>query len=115
LKIAKDAAGFASMERAVEEATNAVRSGEALAEPLRRSGLFPDDIIEMVAVAEEANNLDTVLVSVADTVDDRVDRLLTTLVRLIEPLLLVLIAAGVVLVALGLIMAMMRLTSSVQI
>ena len=113
LRIAKDAAGFESMERVVDEATDAVRSGEALAEPLRRSGLFPDDIVEMIAVAEEANNLDTVLVSVADTVDGRVDRLLTTLVRLIEPLLLVAIAAGIVVVALGLILAMMRLTSTI--
>jgi len=113
LRIAKDAAGFESMERVVEEAAEAVRSGEALAEPLRRSGLFPDDIVEMIAVAEEANNLDSVLVSVADTVDGRVDRLLTTLVRLIEPLLLVAIAAGIVVVALGLILAMMRLTSTI--
>lgn len=114
LRIAKDAAGFQQMAEAIEEAAASVRSGEPLAEPLERSGLFPDDVIEMVSVAEAANNLDSVLVSVADTLDARVDRLLTTTVRLIEPLLLLAIACGVVFVAVGLILAMMRLTSAVQ-
>lgn len=114
LRIAKDAAGFQQMAEAIDAAADAVRSGEPLAEPLERSRLFPDDVIEMISVAEAANNLDDVLVSVADTLDSRVDRLLTTTVRLIEPLLLLLIASGVVFVAIGLILAMMRLTSSVQ-
>lgn len=115
LRIARDAAGFHQMAQAIDDATAAVRSGEPLAEPLERSGLFPDDVIEMIGVAEAANNLDDVLVSIADTLDGRVDRLLTATVRLIEPILLLAIAVGVVFVAIGLILAMMRLTSAVQI
>jgi general secretion pathway protein F/type IV pilus assembly protein PilC len=114
LRIAKDAAGFDRMASAIDDAASAVRGGEPLADPLSRSGLFPDDVVEMITVAEQANNLDHVLVGIADTLDARVDRLLTTTVRLIEPILLLTIAVCVVIVALGLILAMMRLTSSVD-
>jgi general secretion pathway protein F len=106
MKIAKQAAGNALMEDAIDRATESVRAGKTLAEPLRESGLFADDVIEMIDVAESANNLDHVLLSIADTVESRIDRLLGSLVRLIEPILLLAIALVVALIAIALILPM---------
>lgn len=111
MQIAKDAAGNVLMEEAIERASEAVRAGQALATPLSESGLFSDDVIEMISVAESANNLDDVLITIAETIEGRIDRLLSSLVRLIEPLLLMAIAGVVVLVAMALILPMTQMRS----
>ncbi len=106
MKIARDAAGNAMIESAIDRATEAVRAGKPLAGPLRDSGLFAEDLVEMIDVAESANNLDRVLLSIADTVESRIDRLLNSLVRLIEPILLLSIAIVVATIAIALILPM---------
>lgn len=111
--IAKDAAGNALMEDAIDKAIEAVRAGEPLAGPLAESGLFADDVIEMISVGEAAGNVDQVLLNIADTLEGRVDRLLAGAVKLIEPLLLVFMAMGIGLVAVALILPMTQLTSSI--
>jgi len=113
MAIAKDAAGNVLMEEAIDEARDAVRSGEPLAGPLGRSGLFGDDVIEMIAVGEAAGNVDTVLLNIAETLEGRVDRLLAGAVKLIEPLLLVVIAGAIGLVAVALILPMTQMTANV--
>jgi len=111
MQIAKDAAGNLLMEEAVDKATDAVRAGQQLAGPLEESGLFGDDVIEMISVAESANNLDEVLITIAGTIDGRVDRLLSTAIRLLEPLVLVTIALAVFVVAAGLILPMTKMNA----
>ena len=51
----------------------------------------------MIAVGEESNNLDKVLVDIADTLEKRTTRKLELFVRLLEPFML-LVMAGVTLV-----------------
>lgn len=106
MQIAKEAAGNMLMEEAIDEAAEAVRAGEPLAGPLAESRLFEEEVIEMISVGESANNLDEVLVTVAESLEARVDRLLTALIRLIEPLMLIAIALVVLVVAAGLILPM---------
>lgn len=111
MKIAREAAGNVLLEEAIERATEAVRQGETLAQPLADSGLFDDDVIEMISVGEDANNLDDVLIGIADTIERRIDRLLSAAVKLIEPLLLTMIAGVILLVAAGLILPMTKLSA----
>jgi general secretion pathway protein F/type IV pilus assembly protein PilC len=106
LGIAKDGTGNLLMSRAVEDATEAVRSGKSLAEPLLASGLIEEDVIEMIRVGEAANNLDEVLIKIGETVETRLDRMLAVAVKLIEPLMLVIIAGVIGVVAAGLILPM---------
>jgi general secretion pathway protein F len=95
LEIAKDATGSEVLGESIEEAGNAVREGQPLADPLRNSGLFPIEIVEMIAVAEESNQLDRVLMQVAETVERRTNRQVDTTMKLIEPIILVLMAVMV--------------------
>jgi general secretion pathway protein F/type IV pilus assembly protein PilC len=111
MQIARDAAGNVLMEDAIGRASEAVRAGQPLAGPLAESRLFGDDVIEMISVAESANNLDEVLSTIAGTIDDRVDRMLTTAIRLLEPLLIVAIAIVVAVVAAGLILPMTKMNA----
>ena len=110
MEISKDAAGNLLLEEAIVKATEAVRQGEPLATPLGESGLIADDVLEMIAVGEQANNLDDVLVRVADTIDKRADRLFTAAIRLVEPLLLLAVAGVVGVVAIALLLPIMQLS-----
>jgi general secretion pathway protein F len=111
LKIAKDAAGIPAMAHAIEEATRSVSHGQRLSEPLAESGLFGEDVVEMIAVAESANNLDAVLPGIADTLESRVARRLDVAVKLIEPMTIVAIGATIAFVAFGLLLPIIKLAS----
>ncbi len=102
LAIAQDAAGNTVLRQAVQEAAEHVQQGRSLAGPLGASGQFPEDVIEMIAVGEEANNLEQVLIDIAETIERRTARLLDALVRLLEPLLLILMAGMVLFVVIAL-------------
>ena len=113
LRIAKDSAGNRILARAIDQAADSVSGGEPLAGPLKASGQFPGDILEMIAVGEESNSLDRVLVNVANTLERRITRQMDVLVRLLEPVLL-LIMAGVTLVVVAALLLPVISSSSVM-
>jgi general secretion pathway protein F/type IV pilus assembly protein PilC len=112
LQIARDAAGLPALSEAIDRAAEAVRAGEPLARPLGESGLIEEDVIEMIAVGESANNLGKVLLGVADTLEARTERALGVLIRLMEPALLLFLAGLVLFIFMALIVPMMQLSSS---
>ena len=112
LKISKDATGSGLLAERIAEATEAVRDGKRLSEPLGTGGFFPAQILAMIAVAEESNKLDKVLVQIADTVERRTNRQVDQAVRLIEPAILCLVAAGIGFLALGLLLPIFTMASS---
>lgn len=111
LQIAREAAGNTLMERAIDGAIESVRAGGQLAPALAQSGLFADDVIEMVMVGEAAGNVDEVLLNVAATLEDRVERQLGAAVKLIEPALLIAIALAVVTVAAAILLPLTQMTA----
>lgn len=112
LKISKDATGSSILSERIVEATEAVRDGKRLSEPLGKGGFFPDQILAMIMVAEESNKLDKVLVQIADTVERRTNRQVDQAVRLIEPAILCLVAAGIGFLALGLLLPIFTMATS---
>ncbi len=102
LEISKDAAGSQIIADQIAAAAENVRAGEPLAEPLRQFNTFPPEVIEMIAVAEESNQMDKVLVQVADKVERQTNQKVDAVVRLIEPLILMLLAVTIGFVAAGL-------------
>lgn len=111
IEIARDSAGNPVLSLALERAIEAVRQGEQLSKPLADSGLFAEDIVEIIAVGESANTLPSVLVRLADTLEARIDRTLSMLLRLMEPAMLLLIACVVMFIFLALVVPMMQLSS----
>jgi len=84
----------AVIETAIEDTQEAVRSGQDLAGPLRRSEVFPPMLIHMVALGERSGQLEKMLLKVADTYDEDVDTTVNTMVSLLEPIMI--IAMGLV-------------------
>jgi general secretion pathway protein F/type IV pilus assembly protein PilC len=112
LRIAKDASGNVILAEAIGNAADNVSSGQSLAVPLRASGQFSRDLIEMIAVGEEANNLENVLIGVADNLEKRTSRRIDTVVRLLEPLLLLVMAAVVTFVIAALLLPVLNMSAN---
>lgn len=111
MQISRDAAGDPLLAEAIDRATDAVRAGESLARPLAESGFFDEDIVEMISVGESANNLPQVLVTISETLEGQIDRTMAIVVRLMEPLLLLALAGGVVFIFMALVLPLMSLSS----
>jgi general secretion pathway protein F/type IV pilus assembly protein PilC len=111
LKISKDATGSTILGDQIAAAADAVREGKRLSEPLAEGGFIPDQILAMITVAEESNKLDKVLVQIADTVERRTNRSVDQAVRLIEPAILVVVAACIGFLALGLLLPIFTMAS----
>lgn len=112
LKIAKDATGSRILGEQIATAAESVRDGKSLSAPLSAGGLFPDQVMAMIVVAEESNKLHTVLLQIANTVERRTNQQVDQAVRLIEPVILCLVAAGIGFLALGLLLPIFTLAGS---
>jgi general secretion pathway protein F/type IV pilus assembly protein PilC len=113
LEISRNASGNRVLGEAIGEATENISAGQSLADPLRASGRFPPAVVEMIAVAEQANNLETVLLDVADSLEKTTWRKLDLAVRLIEPILLLILAAAVLVVVIALLLPMIRMSQAI--
>lgn len=108
LEIAGTAAGNRLLRDSVTDATENIKSGESLASPLRASGHFPPSVVEMISVGEESNSLDTVLPDIADSLEKTTFRRLDLFVRLLEPLMLLVMAVLVLAVVLALLIPVLK-------
>lgn len=113
LKIARDSAGNQILADVIEDATESVRKGATLSKPLGHSNLFPLDIIDMIAIGEESNNLENVLVTIADSYEARTSRKIDLAVRMLEPLLLVGMAGVVAIIAVALLLPILTMSAGV--
>ena len=114
LRISKDSAGNTILAKVIEEAGDSVRKGAALSTPLGECGLFPPAIVDMIAVAEEANNLETVLVQIAETNEARTARSIDLAVRVLEPILLAMMAGVVFCIAVALLLPILTMGTAIQ-
>ena len=115
LNISKDSTGSPLLADRIAEATENVRAGKPLTEPLRAGGLFPEQVLAMIAVAEESNQLEKVLIHIADTVERRTNRQVDQAVRLVEPLILCGVAAAIGFLALGLLLPIFTMASTLTV
>jgi general secretion pathway protein F/type IV pilus assembly protein PilC len=113
LRIAKDSTGNKVIAEAINQAAENIKGGDRLAEPLAACKYIPRDIIEIIAVGEESNNLEKVLIDVADNLDKRTSRQLELFVRLLEPVMLLVMAVFTLLIVAGLLLPVFQMSSVV--
>jgi len=111
LSIAKEATANRVLSQAIGAAAENISEGKSLAEPLAGSKQFPEEIVEMIAVGEESNNLEQVLIDIADGMERRTNQLLDIFVRMLEPILLTGMAGVVLFVVAALLWPIMQTAS----
>ncbi|MDX1926957.1 MAG: type II secretion system F family protein [Pirellulaceae bacterium] len=113
LDISRNAAGNRILSTAIEKASQNITAGEKLATPLASSGHFPAEVTEMIAVAEESNSLDKVMVQISDSLERTTFRRLDMMVRLLEPLMLLVMAGLVFFIVLALMVPLLNSSGAV--
>ncbi|MDG2468658.1 MAG: type II secretion system F family protein [Pirellulaceae bacterium] len=114
LEISSAAAGNRILSDSINDASENITAGASLAKPLGASGQFPRTVVEMIAVAEESNTLDTVLVDISEGLEKRTTRRLDLMVRMLEPLMLVLLGGIVLFVVIALLLPVMKMSSMMR-
>jgi type IV pilus assembly protein PilC len=93
LNITKNTSGNEVFKRALGGVHDSIRKGETFAEPLRKARVCDSLVTNMIDVGEETGDLDKMLTRIADNYDDDVDRLVASLVSLLEPILVIMLGA----------------------
>ena len=113
LRISSESAGNQLLQQAVLKSVETVSAGDSLSRPLAASGLIPPQIMAMIRVAEEANALDAVLIRIADRIDQRIERQLDIMVRMVEPAMLLIIGSMVLFIIMGVLLPVFDLNASI--
>jgi type IV pilus assembly protein PilC len=114
LEVAGRAVGNRYVGAAIDTMTQEVREGQPLGQAMAQRGFFPDVALKMVEVGESTGALQEMLNAVADFFDESVETTLSRFTRLIEPLMLVIMAVVIAAILLALYMPVFQLSSALS-
>ena len=114
LQITSRVLGNSLYKKALMESAEQVKKGNKMADVFKNyPQIFPPNIIQMVSVGEETGSLDEVLENLAAFYEEEVYNTMENLPIIIEPVLMLLIGAGVAGIALAILMPMQSLTQAI--
>jgi type IV pilus assembly protein PilC len=102
------------LAEAIMHARARVREGERVGEPLKKSGLFPPMVVQMISIGEESGALDAMLTKVAEFYESEVDAALESLTAAIEPVMIVLLGGIVCFIVVAMFMPMVSIIQSLS-
>lgn len=111
IDIVKDVVDNAVIRRALIQSRESISEGKSIAAPLKASGEFPPILTHMIAVGEKTGELEEMLNVVSDTYDKQVDNAITSMTRLLEPIMIVVMGGVIGLVALSIFLPMLQLNN----
>ncbi|MBH1988568.1 MAG: type II secretion system inner membrane protein GspF [Myxococcaceae bacterium] len=114
LQIVRNLVANDVLEKAIDEVRDAVREGEDIATPLKRSGCFPPMVTHMIAIGEKSGQLEGMLNRVAITYEQQVQLKITTLTSLLEPIMIVIMGGSVGFIVMAILTPIMQMNSLVK-
>ncbi|HET9954695.1 MAG TPA: type II secretion system F family protein, partial [Polyangiaceae bacterium] len=101
LEICAKTSGNVVIESGIMSVRQAISEGRNMAEPLTQTGIFPDMVVQMIAVGEQTGALDQMLNKIADFYEEETDVAVAAMTSALEPILMVGVGGrvGVVLMA----------------
>jgi len=114
LEIVKKVLNNDVLEKVVEEARDAIREGESIAAPLKRSGQFPPMMVHMVAVGERSGQLETMLENVASAYEREVESKVARLTTMLSPIMIIGMALAVGFIVVSVMQPIMEMQDFVQ-
>jgi type IV pilus assembly protein PilC len=113
IEITGKTAGNTVVERAMDDVIDSVKRGGTIAGPLESIPVFPAMVTHMIAVGEEAGNLDGMLSKVADFYDSEVEAAVKALTSILEPVMIVLVGAIVGFIVISMYMPMFKVYDAI--
>ncbi len=114
ITIAKETCGNWVYERALGKVHDSIREGESFAGPLRETKVCDALVVNMIDVGEETGDLDSMLMKIADNYDEEVDVAVSSLVSLLEPLMVIVLGGIVGTIVVAMFMPMVKMIESLQ-
>ncbi|HEX9785305.1 MAG TPA: type II secretion system F family protein [Opitutaceae bacterium] len=113
-EMAQETSGNSTIAGAIGRAREAILRGGKIAPSLKEQDLFPHMMVRMTAAGEETGNLSGMLEKTSEFYESRVDAALTTINSLIEPIMIIVIGAFVLLFVLALYMPIFMLAMNMK-
>jgi general secretion pathway protein F len=111
MDIVKNVVGNVRLAEVIEQARDAIREGESIAAPLKRSGEFPPLVHHMVAIGERSGALEEMLANVASAYEAQVDTTVTALTSLLEPIMIVAMGGVVAFIVFSVLMPILQINT----
>jgi general secretion pathway protein F len=111
LRIASQVVVNVPMREAVEEASLRIREGGMISKSLAASKLFPPMTTHLIASGEASGRLEEMLVRAAQVQEREVDGLITTMLGIMQPLLVIFMAGVVLLIVLAILLPIFELNN----
>jgi type IV pilus assembly protein PilC len=93
LKITSTTAGNVIIEKEITDARKLVSEGKTMSESFKQSGKFPTMMLQMINVGEATGTLDEMLSKLAAFYDEEVDNTVSSLLSIMEPVMLIFVGA----------------------
>lgn len=113
ISIVEKVVGNEVVVKVLRESRTSLEQGKRLTEPFKQHWIFPPLVTQMIAIGEESGSLDAMLAKVADFYEDEVENATDRLKALIEPLMIVFLAAIVGVIVLSIIVPMFEIYNNV--
>lgn len=114
LKITEDILSNVILKEAIAATREAVTDGKTLAQPLARSKIFPQLMVDLVKIGEDTGDVPGALRNLASTYEGELSIALRVMTNLIEPVLIMVMAIGVGFLLLAVLSAMFKITSNIS-
>lgn len=95
LDIAAHTSGNAIVEEAIISVKHAIEEGRTIVDPLKASKVFPNMVVSMIGVGEQAGALESMLTKIADFYEEEVDVAVGDLMTALEPAMIVVLGVVV--------------------
>jgi type IV pilus assembly protein PilC len=96
-------------KQSMTDAKDQIMRGRTLSQPLKGSGLFPTMVTHMVTIGEETGNIEEMLENVADYYEDDVQQATDSMMALMEPAIIIVMAVVVGVMIIAILSPMMSL------
>jgi type II secretory pathway component PulF len=114
LKITEQVMPNQLVKEAVAKTREAVTDGKTLAQPLARSKIFPQLMVDLVKIGEETGDVPGALANVAETYEGELQVSLRVMTNLIEPILIIGMAVVVGFLLLSVLLPMFKLIANIS-
>jgi general secretion pathway protein F len=110
LQVVAEVTGNAVMAQAIRAARERIIAGADVATPLRDSKVVGTAVAHMIAVGERSGELETMLLTIADSLEESTDISVQRLSSIIEPVIIVMMAVVVGFIVLATLLPILRVT-----
>ncbi len=114
LKITSSTAGNVLLEKSVMDVRRQVTEGRNLTESFKATGRFPFMMTQMISVAEATGTLDRMLSKLADFYDDEVQNTVSSLLSIMEPVMMIFVGGIVGVLILSMYLPIFNLMAQIQ-